>query len=263
MKIATWNVNSLRVRLPQVIEWLAQQPVDILGLQELKLAQEHFPIDALAEAGWQAEWQGQPTYNGVALISSCAATEVQGNLPNFEDPQQRVIAATYATDAGPLRVINAYCPNGQDLSSDKFLYKLNWYEAFHSWLAEQLALYPLLVVMGDYNIAPADADVHDPKAWEGKVHVSPQERAAFQKLLDLGLHDAFRLFEQEEKSYTWWDYRSMAFRRNAGLRIDHILVSTALLPHTTACFIDKSPRRNERPSDHTPCVVELNLLPQS
>lgn len=259
MKFTTWNVNSLRVRLPQVLDWLEANPVDVLCLQELKLAQDKFPLEALAEAGWKAEWAGQPTYNGVALISKHEATNVVRNLPNFEDPQQRVIAATYQSSAGPLRIVNAYCPNGQSLESDKYQYKLAWFEALHDWLKTELEQNPQLLILGDYNIAPADEDVHDPKRWEGEVHVSEPERAAFRKLLDLGLHDSFRLFEQPEKSYTWWDYRRMAFRRNAGLRIDHALVSSALVPAVTACDIDKTPRSNEQPSDHTPLTVTLNL----
>lgn len=259
MKFTTWNVNSLRVRLPQVLDWLEANPVDVLCLQELKLAQDKFPIDAFIEAGWKAEWAGQPTYNGVALISRHDATHVQRNLPNYDDHQQRVIAATYDTSIGPVRVINAYCPNGQALDSDKYIYKLEWFQALHDWLQEELKNHPQLLIVGDYNIAPTDADVHDPKRWEGEVHVSEPERAALQKLIDLGLHDSFRLFEQPEKSYTWWDYRRMAFRRNAGLRIDHALVSNSLQPTVTACEIDKTPRANEQPSDHAPLTVTLDL----
>lgn len=259
MKIATWNVNSLRVRLPQVLDWLAQNPIDVLCLQELKLTQDKFPIDELREAGWEAQWAGQPTYNGVALIAKQEGSDLQRNLPTYEDPQQRAIAATYDTAAGPVRIINLYCPNGQSIGSDKYAYKLEWFQALTVWLKAELARYPKLVVVGDYNIAPADEDVHDPARWEGEVHVSEPERAAFQALLELGLHDAFRLFPQEEKSYSWWDYRRMAFRRNAGLRIDHLLVSDALKPATVACTIDKQPRGNEQPSDHTPVIVELDF----
>lgn len=259
MKFTTWNVNSLRVRLPQVLDWLEANPVDVLCLQELKLAQDKFPIEALNEAGWKAEWAGQPTYNGVALISKLDATDVQRNMPHYDDHQQRIIAATYQSSAGPIRVINAYCPNGQALDSDKYIYKLEWFEALYQWVKTELATYPHLLLLGDYNIAPTDADVHDPKRWEGEVHVSEPERAALKKLMSLGLHDSFRLFEQAEKSYTWWDYRRMAFRRNAGLRIDHALVSTSLLSTVTACTIDKGPRSNEQPSDHVPLTVTLNL----
>ncbi|MGG4774703.1 exodeoxyribonuclease III [Paenalcaligenes sp. Me52] len=259
MKIATWNVNSLRVRLPQVLDWLEQNPIDVLCLQELKLAQDKFPIEELREAGWDAQWAGQPTYNGVALITKLEGQDIQRNLPTYEDPQQRAIAATFDTAAGPVRVINLYCPNGQAIGSDKFAYKLEWFQALTTWLKTELERYPNLVVVGDYNIAPADEDVHDPARWEGEVHVSEPERAAFQTLLGLGLHDSFRLFPQEEKSFSWWDYRRMAYRRNAGLRIDHILVSDALKPATVACTIDRQPRGNEQPSDHTPVIVELDF----
>lgn len=259
MKLATWNVNSLRVRLPQVIDWLQANPVDVLCLQELKLPQDKFPLEALNEIGYTAAWAGQPTYNGVALISKIEGTEIQRNIPNFEDHQQRIIAATYPSPKGPIRVISAYCPNGQDLESDKYVYKMNWFAALHDWLEGQLKQYPNLVILGDYNVAPADLDVHDPKKWEGKVHVSPAERAAWQKLIDLGLHDAFRLFDTENPGFTWWDYRRGAFRRDAGLRIDHALVSDVLKPYSTDCLVDKSPRSNEQPSDHTPVILQLDL----
>ena len=258
MKLATWNVNSLRVRLPQVIDWLSANPIDVLCLQELKLAQDKFPLAALEEIGYQAQWAGQPTYNGVALISKTTGYNVQRNIPGFDDHQQRIVAATYETAKGPLRVISAYCPNGQDLESDKYTYKLNWFAALHEWLQSELKQYPNLVILGDYNVAPTDLDVHDPEKWLGKVHVSAPERAAWQRLLDLGLHDAFRLFDTESPGFTWWDYRRMAFRRNAGLRIDHILVSNALKSVCTDCVIDKAPRSNEQPSDHTPVIVNLN-----
>ncbi len=259
MKFATWNVNSLRVRLPQVIDWLQTNPVDVLCLQELKLTQDKFPLEAFTEIGYQAQWAGQPTYNGVALISKTEGTDLQRNIPSFEDHQQRLIAATYPSAAGPIRVISAYCPNGQDLESDKYQYKLNWFAALHDWLQDQLQQYPLLAILGDYNVAPADLDVHDPKKWEGKVHVSAAERAAWQKLIDLGLHDAYRLFDQESPGFSWWDYRRGAFRRDAGLRIDHALISDALKMHCEACVVDKEPRSNEQPSDHTPVIVQFNI----
>lgn len=259
MKLATWNVNSLRVRLPQVIDWLQQNPVDVLCLQELKLPQDKFPLDALQAIGYQAVWAGQPTYNGVALISKTEGTQVQRNIPHFEDPQQRVIAATYDSANGPIRVISAYCPNGQAPDSDKYIYKMQWFAALENWLSDELQHYPHLAILGDYNVAPTDLDVHDPKKWEGKIHVSPAERAAWQKLIDLGLHDAFRHIHPEDPGFTWWDYRRGAFRRNAGLRIDHALLSTPLLTHCSDCLVDKSPRANEQPSDHTPVVVQLDL----
>jgi exodeoxyribonuclease-3 len=258
MKLATWNVNSLKVRLPQVLDWLERHPVDALCLQELKLPDDKFPLDALAAAGYQACWAGQKTYNGVAILSRVAARDVQRNLPGFDDPQQRIIAATLPGPTGDIRVISAYCPNGQAVDSDKYQYKLKWFSALREWLSGELQRYPYLAILGDYNVAPADEDVHDPAKWVGEVLVSEPERAAFRSLLDLGLTDAFREFSQEEKSFSWWDYRRLAFRRNAGLRIDHVLLSDALRAHCIACIIDKEPRKNEQPSDHAPVVATLS-----
>lgn len=255
MKIATWNVNSLKVRLPHLTDWLVSNQPDVICLQELKLEDAKFPREALELAGYSAAFSGQKTYNGVAILARQAPEEVHCGLPGFEDPQKRVIAATIAG----VRVICLYAPNGQAVGSEKYDYKLRWYAALRDWLAAELVRYPHLAVLGDLNIAPEDRDVHDPKSWEGQVHVSEPERAAFRALLGLGFKDAFRLFEQTEKSYSWWDYRMMAFRRNAGLRIDFVLLSPALVPKCTACTIDKSPRKLERPSDHTPVVAELNL----
>src|SRR5699024_4531287 len=259
MKLATWNINSLNVRLPQVLDWLADNPVDALCLQELKQTDDRFPIDQCGEAGYEANWAGQKTYNGVAIVSRLPGTDEQRNIPGFDDPQQRLIAATLPSPIGDIRVISAYCPNGQSLDSDKYTYKLAWYEALHSYLEQELQRYPRLAILGDFNVAPKDEDVHDPAAWEGSVLVSEPERAALQGLIDLGLTDSFRAFDQEEKSYTWWDYRRLAFRRNAGLRIDHILLSNALMPWCTACTIDKAPRRNTQPSDHTPVIATLDF----
>lgn len=259
MKLATWNINSLNVRLPQVLAWLEANPVHALCLQELKMDDDRFPIDAFREAGYTAHWAGQKTYNGVAIITPVAGSDEQRNIPDYDDPQQRIIAATLPSPVGDIRVISAYCPNGQSLDSDKYTYKLEWYDALHRWLADELQRYPLLAILGDYNVAPADEDVHDPTAWEGQVLVSEPERAALNALLDLGLTDAFRAFEQPEKSYTWWDYRRLAFRRNAGLRIDHVLLSTPLMQWCSACTIDKEPRRNEQPSDHTPVIATLDF----
>ena len=259
MKLATWNVNSLKVRLQQVLDWLEHSPVDALCLQELKLTDDKFPIDALNEAGYQACWAGQKTYNGVAIITKVAGTDIQRNLPNFEDPQQRIIATTLPSPAGDVRIISAYCPNGQAVGSDKYEYKLKWFEALHAWLQQELQRYPRLAILGDYNIAPHDEDVHDPKKWEGDVLVSEPERAAFNALLGLGLTDSFRMFPQEDKSFSWWDYRRFAFRRNAGLRIDHILLSDALQEYCSGCLIDKGPRGNEQPSDHTPVIATLDF----
>lgn len=259
MKIATWNVNSLRVRLPQVLSWLQDNPVDALCLQELKLADEHFPLEALSEIGYHAVWAGQKTYNGVAIVSRHPGEDTRRNLPGLDDPQQRVIATTLPSPAGPVRIVSAYCPNGQSVGSDKYEYKLRWFAALRDWLEEELASHPRIAVLGDYNVAPADEDVHDPAKWEGDVLVSEPERAAFRSLLDLGLSDAFRLFPQPEKSFSWWDYRRFAFRRNAGLRIDHILLSEGLRPHCTECRIDTAPRALEQPSDHAPVVATLEL----
>ena len=253
MKLATWNVNSLAVRLPQVLDWLAANPVDVMVLQEIKLTDDKFPRAEFEAAGFHAQWFGQKTYNGVALLSRVPATEVERNILGFADEQARVMAGTVAG----VRVIGAYFPNGQAPDSEKFQYKMKWLVGLQSWLREQLARHPQLVLLGDYNIAPEDRDVHDPVAWFGQILCTPEERAQFRALLDLGLVDAFRLFEQPPKSWSWWDYRNLAFRRNQGLRIDHILVSSALVPKVLACVIDKLPRKNERPSDHAPVVVEL------
>jgi exodeoxyribonuclease-3 len=253
MKLATWNVNSLKVRLPHVLDWLNANPVDVLCLQETKQQDSDFPQAALQEAGYHSVFSGQKTYNGVAILSRAPGQDVQHGIPDHGDDQKRVIAATY----GDIRVVDVYIPNGQSLDSDKYQYKLAWLTALHDWLKQELVRYPKLVLLGDYNIAPEDRDVHDPVAWQGNVLVSEPEREKFRSLERLGLHDSFRLFEQAEKSFTWWDYRMMAFRRNHGLRIDHILISEALIAQCKSCVIDKAPRKLERPSDHTPVVVEL------
>lgn len=257
MKIASWNVNSLTVRQPQVLQWLEQSQVDVLCLQELKMESHKFPHEAFAEIGYQALWSGQKTYNGVAILSKTPLLETQVNLPLYSDEQQRLVAATLETAQGPLRVIDVYCPNGSSLDSDKFVYKMQWFEALRAYIHEQLTIYPKLVLTGDFNIAPDDRDVH--AKYSGDILVSPPERAHFQALLDLGLHDSFRLFAQEEKSFSWWDYRQFGFKRNAGLRIDHLLISEDLKPLCMASTIDKEPRAWERPSDHTPVIVTLDL----
>ena len=254
MRLATWNVNSLKVRLPQVLQWLTENPVDALCLQETKLTDDKFPAAELAAAGYQAVWTGQKTYNGVAILSRHAMSDIVKNNPRFADEQQRLIAATI----NGIRVVCAYFPNGQSLDSDKYQYKLRWLDALHDWLADELKAHEKLALLGDYNIAPEDRDVHDPAAWQGQVLVSEPERAVFRRLQDLGLKDAFRLFEQPEKLYSWWDYRMMAFRRNMGLRIDHILLSPARASQCTECVIDKIPRKWEQPSDHTPVVATLS-----
>ncbi|MCO5976644.1 exodeoxyribonuclease III [Ideonella oryzae] len=253
MQFATWNVNSLAVRLPQLLDWLSAHPVDALVLQETKLTDDKFPQAEIEAAGYQVAFHGQKTYNGVALLSRSAATEITKNIPGLADEQARVIAGT----VGDTRVIGAYFPNGQAPGSEKFAYKMQWLEALQAWVREELDRHPQLVLMGDFNIAPEDRDVYDPVAWAGQIHCTPEERAHFQQLLGLGLSDAFRLFEQPAKSWSWWDYRNLAFRKNQGLRIDHILVSPALKPRVTACEIDKAPRKNERPSDHAPVIVTL------
>lgn len=259
MKLATWNINSLKVRLPQVLAWLRDNPVDMLCLQELKLAHDKFPLEAFTDVGYEACWAGQKTYNGVAVVSRVAGTQVRRNLPDFDDDQQRIVAATFPSAVGDIRVISAYCPNGQAVGSDKYEYKLKWFLALREWLRSELEQYPRLVILGDYNVAPHDDDVYDPIKWEGNILVSLPEREAFSALLDLGLTDAFRQFEQPEKSFSWWDYRQLSFRRNAGARIDHVLLSKELVAYCTACIIDKEPRRNEQPSDHAPVVATLEF----
>ena len=254
MKLATWNVNSLKVRLPHLVDWLAQAQPDIVCLQELKLEDAKFPRAELESAGYQCAFHGQKTYNGVAILSRTPLLEVSTGIPGFQDEQKRVIAAT----AGELRVICVYCPNGQAVGSEKYEYKLRWFAALKAYLAAELARHPRLAVAGDFNVAPEDRDVHDPKAWEGQVHVSEPERAAWRTLLAVGLQDSFRLFEQPEKIYSWWDYRMMGFRRNAGLRIDHVLVDAESARRCTASSVDKAPRKLERPSDHAPVVAEFS-----
>ena len=260
MRLATWNVNSLGVRLPQVLDWLAQQaangePVDVLALQELKLSDDKFPLEAFRETGHHACWLGQKTYNGVALISRAPMDSVVRNLPGFADEQARLMTATLPDPSGDWRVIGGYFPNGQAPGSDKFAYKMRWLEALRNWVAEQMAQHPRLVLMGDFNITFDDLDVWDPEALRDTIHCTAEERHHLQALTALGLHDALRLFPQPERTYTWWDYRDFAFRRKRGLRIDHILVSDAVRTLATACAVDVAPRRNERPSDHAPVVL--------
>jgi len=252
-KIATWNVNSLRVRLPQVIDWLQNEQPDLIGLQELKLSDAEFPTEALKEIGYHTTCFGQKTYNGVAILSKTEMTDIVTGIPTFPDPQCRILTATVAD----VRFINVYVPNGQSVGSEKFIYKLEWFSHLRNYLTEILAQYPKTVIVGDFNVAPEDRDVYDPIGWQGNVLVSPPERAAFHELLELGFSDTFRLFEQATKSYSWWDYRGFAFQRNNGLRIDHILASPALALNCLRSWIDKTPRGNERPSDHTPVVSEF------
>ena len=253
MKLATWNVNSLGVRLPQVLDWLAANPVDVLALQELKLSDDKFPVDAFEAIGYQAQWFGQKTYNGVALLSRTQATDVIKNIPGFDDDMSRVITGT----VNGVRVIGAYFPNGQTPGSDKFEYKMEWLGALRRWVRDELAAYPQLVLMGDYNITFDDSDVWDPVGLEGSIHCTEEERYHLRALIALGLTDSYRLFAHPPKSFSWWDYREFGFKRNRGLRIDHILVSEALKSRVQSCEIDKSPRKNERPSDHAPVVVDI------
>jgi exodeoxyribonuclease-3 len=255
MKLATWNVNSLKVRLPQVVQWLTDNPVDVLCLQELKLDQPAFPQAEIEAAGYQAHWYGQKTYNGVALLVRAGARvdDVVCGIPGYADEQRRVIAAT----VDGVRVVCAYFVNGEAVDSPKYLYKLEWLSMMEAYVADQLSRYPAFALLGDFNIAPDDRDVYDPEAWRGKVLCSDPERAAFARLIALGLSDAFRLFESGSGCYSWWDYRAAMFRRDLGVRIDHILLSEALRQRASTCVIDKTPRRWERPSDHTPVVVAL------
>jgi exodeoxyribonuclease III len=259
--VASWNVNSLTVRLPQVLNWLAAPEggaaVDVLCLQELKLTDDKFPVAAFADAGYQVVFAGQKTYNGVALISRHAIENVVRNNPLFEDEQRRLIAGTVAG----VRVICGYFPNGQAVGSDKYAYKLSWLDALHRYVGDELVRSPKLVLAGDYNIAPKDQDVHDPAAWEGMVHVSPAERERYFRLInELKFTDTYRQFEQPPRTFSWWDYRNLAFRKNQGLRIDLILASESLAPHCKRAWIDKMPRKNEQPSDHTPVLAEFDVL---
>ena len=253
--IATWNVNSLRVRLPQLAEWLAANPVHTIALQETKLEDAAFPRAEIEALGYHVAASGQRTYNGVAILARAPLHDVQTGIPGFDDPQRRVLAATI----DGVRVVNLYVPNGQSVGSEKYAYKLRWLAALRDWLREELARHPRLIALGDFNIAPEDRDVHDPAAWAGSVHVSEPERAALRELLALGLADSFRLFEQPPGTYSWWDYRQGAFRRNNGLRIDLLLVSDALAKACSQSVIDREPRRAERPSDHAPAIASFDI----
>ena len=255
IRLASWNVNSLKVRLPQLLQWLDVKRPDIVCLQETKLEDTAFPVEAIRQAGYQALFSGQKTYNGVAILSRSAGSEPAVAIPGFADPQKRVLAA----NVGPLRVICVYVPNGQSVDSDKYRYKLDWLAAATAWLKQELARHPNLAVAGDFNIAPDQRDVYDPRVWEGQVLFSAPERAAFQRLLDAGFKDSFRLFNQSAGRFTWWDYRMNAFKRGMGLRIDHVLLSPALAAHCRSSDIDVAPRQSERPSDHAPVFADLEL----
>jgi exodeoxyribonuclease III len=254
LKVATWNVNSLRVRLPHVLQWLEREQPDVLALQETKLKDEEFPADTFRDYGYVATFSGQSAYNGVAILSREAPNEIDFGLGgHYEDEQKRVLGATF----GPVRLFSLYVPNGQSVESDKYRYKLEWLAALRVLLEAELARHPSLLVVGDFNIAPDDRDVHNPLAWQGKIMCSPAERAALGAISSLGLTDTFRLFPQPEKVFSWWDYRAGAFRRNQGLRIDLVLASRSLSQTCSGCRIDKEPRGWERPSDHVPVVAEF------
>lgn len=257
MKITTWNVNSLTARLQHVLDWLTANPVDVLALQELKLTDDKFPFDALREIGYEAAVFGQKTYNGVALLSRTPVGDVARNIAGFVDESARVIAGTVEAPGGALRVVNGYFVNGQAPDSEKFEYKMNWLLSLQNWLREELTTHPRLVLLGDFNIAPEDRDSYDPVGLAETIHHTTKERDHFKALLGLGLQDAFRMFEQPEKSYSWWDYRMLGYQKNRGLRIDHILISGPLASQVKACSVDRTPRKWPKPSDHAPVTVEL------
>jgi len=253
MKIATWNINSLKIRLPHVLAWLGTHSPDALCLQELKLDDPHFPTAEIEAAGYRAVFSGQKTYNGVAILSRSPATDVQVGIPGYDDPLRRVIAAT----VDGVRIVCFYVPNGQSVDSDKYQYKLQWLARATEWLRGEVARHERIAVTGDFNIAPEDRDVHDPELWRGQVLCTDAERAAFRGWVDLGLVDSFRLFEQPAKTFSWWDYRMLGFQKNHGLRIDHILLSPALAGRCERVWIDRAERKKAQPSDHAPVVVEL------
>jgi exodeoxyribonuclease-3 len=257
LKIASWNVNSLKVRLPQVLAWLEACKPDILAMQETKLPDDRFPADELSAAGYYSVFAGQPTYNGVAVLSREPASSAVTDIPGLEDPQRRILAVTVPTILGELRVVNLYVVNGAEVGSDKFAYKLEWLDKVTRWLEEETRRHRQLVVLGDFNIAPEDRDVHDPESWREKILCSTPERSALQRMLSLGLVDTFRLFAQQEGVFSWWDYRMNAFRRKMGLRIDLLLASASMAKKCTAAYVDIEPRRQERPSDHAPVVAEF------
>lgn len=252
MKVASWNVNSLRVRLPHVIKWLAEADPDILVLQETKMTDDQFPEEAIREAGYHVIFNGQKTYNGVAILSKVAPQDVVFDVPDLEDPQRRIAGALI----GDVQILNLYVVNGSEVGSEKFAYKLDWLEKVTAWVANKVATQSKFIILGDFNIAPTDRDVHNPKSWHEKILCSTPERSALQKILNLGFHDSFRLFEQEDEIWSWWDYRSGGLENNKGLRIDLILSSDILARQCTDCYVDKTPRTWERPSDHAPVVAE-------
>lgn len=254
MRLASWNVNSLRVRLPHLLDWLRDAKPDVACLQETKTEDANFPVAELRDAGYQAVFHGQRAYNGVAILSRTPITEMAHGIPDFADDLKRVIAGT----VNGIRIVCLYAPNGEAPGTDKYAYKLRWYEALAHWMRSEVGKREELALLGDMNVAPEDRDVHNPKRWEGKIHVSEPERAALRKVIDVGFADAFRLFDQPEKQFSWWDYRLKAFERGWGLRIDLALLSPALAGRCTSCTIDIEPRKRERPSDHAPVIVDLN-----
>ena len=254
LKVATWNVNSLNVRLPHVLAWCDVAQPDILALQETKLTDDRFPVDELRDAGYHSVYSGQRTYNGVAILSREPALDIVTDIDGLDDPQRRILGVTI----GDVRVIDLYVVNGAEVGSEKFAYKLHWLEQVTAWIASEMQRFEKVIVMGDFNIAPDDRDVYDPKSWKEKILCSTPEREALQKMLDLGLSDTFRQFDQEENIWSWWDYRMAAFRRNMGLRIDLVLASEALAKICSASYIDKEPRRQDRPSDHAPAIAEFS-----
>jgi exodeoxyribonuclease-3 len=254
-KIATWNVNSLRVRLPRVLTWLQDHQPDVLALQETKIPDADFPVEAINEAGYQVTYSGQRTYNGVAILSRHPATDIITDLLEFEDPQRRVLAVLI----DDIRILNLYIPNGQIVGSEKYQYKLNWLHKLDLFLKQELQKHPKIIVLGDFNIAPDDRDVHDPKRWHGKIMCSEPERNAFQDMLKVGFKDCFRELNPAEISFSWWDYRTYGFSQNLGLRIDHVLASHALMSHCKKSYIDTALRKEERPSDHAPVVTEFEI----
>jgi exodeoxyribonuclease-3 len=255
MKIASWNVNSLNVRLPHVLAWCDDARPDVLALQETKLTDDRFPVAELEDAGYHSIFSGQKTYNGVAILSREPAGHPVTDIPGLDDPQRRILAATVAG----VRIVDLYVVNGSEVGSEKFAYKLHWLERVTAWLADEMKQHENVVVLGDFNIAPDDRDVYDPEAWHEKILCSTPEREALNRILDLGLTDTFRLFEQEERTWSWWDYRMNMFRRKLGLRIDLVLASAAMAGRCTASYIDIEPRRQERPSDHAPAIAEFNI----
>ena len=254
MKIASWNVNSLNVRLPHLTTWLAEAQPDIVALQETKLEDAKFPREAIEAAGYRVAFSGQKTYNGVAILARDEPRDVITDIPGLDDPQRRILIAT----VGDLRIADLYVVNGQEVGSEKYAYKLDWLAKVRAFLAEEVKRHPNLVVLGDFNITPDDRDIYDPVAWKEQILCSTPERDALKAIADIGLHDTFRLFNDEAGQYSWWDYRAAGFRRNLGMRIDLILASEALRPHCRAASIDRVPRTWERPSDHTPVLLELN-----